>query len=88
MQTITEILTDIVSAAFVKCGSPDASGVVTASDRLDLCQFQCNGAFAAAKLIIIHMPVLKSPEAFSFIFPGSIWLVFFVFTSVIFKNSF
>ena len=50
MQTITEILTDIVSAAFVKCGYPDASGVVTASDRLDLCQFQCNGAFAAAKL--------------------------------------
>ena len=45
-------------------------------------------AFAAAKLIIIHMPVLKSPAALSFIFPGSIWLVFFVFTSVIFKNSF
>lgn len=50
MQAITEILTDIVSAAFVKCGYPDASGVVTASDRLDLCQFQCNGAFSAAKL--------------------------------------
>lgn len=49
MQTITKALTDIVTAAFVKCGYPDASGVVTPSDRLDLCQFQCNGAFAAAK---------------------------------------
>lgn len=49
MQTITKALTDIVTAAFVKCGYPEASGVVTPSDRLDLCQFQCNGAFAAAK---------------------------------------
>ena len=49
MQTITKALTDIVTAAFIKCGYPEASGVVTPSDRLDLCQFQCNGAFAAAK---------------------------------------
>ena len=49
MQTITKALTDIVTAAFVKCGYHEASGVVTHSDRLDLCKFQCNGAFAAAK---------------------------------------
>ena len=46
MKTITDVLTDIVSAAFEKCGYNAELGVVTASDRLDLCQFQCNGAFA------------------------------------------
>lgn len=50
MQTITKILTEKVSAAFEKCGYDKALGAVTASDRLDLCQFQCNGAFQGAKL--------------------------------------
>ena len=50
MQSITKKLTEIVSDAFEKCGYERSLGVVTASDRLDLCQFQCNGAFAGAKL--------------------------------------
>ena len=50
MQSITKKLTEIVSAAFEKCGYDPKMGTVTASDRLDLCQFQCNGAFAGAKL--------------------------------------
>lgn len=50
MQFITKILTVIVSDAFDKCGYDSKLGTVTASDRLDLCQFQCNGAFAGAKL--------------------------------------
>lgn len=50
MQVITKTLTEIVSAAFEKCGYDGKLGAVTASDRLDLCQFQCNGAFAGAKL--------------------------------------
>lgn len=49
MQPVTKILTDIVSAAFEKCGYDGKLGAVTASDRLDLCQFQCNGAFTGAK---------------------------------------
>ena len=49
MQTITQKLTGIVSAAFEKCGYDPALGRVTVSDRPELCQFQCNGAFAAAK---------------------------------------
>lgn len=49
MKTITRNLTDIVSAAFEKCGYDAALGRVTVSDRPELCQFQCNGAFAAAK---------------------------------------
>ncbi|MDO5558683.1 MAG: arginine--tRNA ligase [Oscillospiraceae bacterium] len=49
MKTITQILTEVVSDAFEKCGYDRSLGNVTVSDRLDLCQFQCNGAFSAAK---------------------------------------
>ncbi|MBP1572185.1 MAG: arginine--tRNA ligase [Oscillospiraceae bacterium] len=50
MKTITAILTGIVSEAFEKCGYDAKLGNVIVSDRLDLCQFQCNGAFQGAKL--------------------------------------
>ena len=50
MKAITDVLTGLVSAAFEKCGYSPELGVVSVSDRMDLCQFQCNGAFAAAKL--------------------------------------
>ena len=49
MNTITGKLSTVVSSAFEKCGYDPSLGSVTVSDRLDLCQFQCNGAFAAAK---------------------------------------
>lgn len=49
MKTITQILTEIVSDAFEKCGYDRALGIVSISDRMDLCQFQCNGSFTAAK---------------------------------------
>lgn len=50
MKTITTHLTDTVSAAFAKAGYDPTLGTVTVSDRADLCQFQCNGALAGAKL--------------------------------------
>lgn len=50
MKTTTAILTKIVSEAFEKCGYDAKLGNVIVSDRLDLCQFQCNGAFQGAKL--------------------------------------
>ena len=50
MKTITEQLTATVSAAFTVCGYDASLGVVTVSDRADLCQFQCNGALGGAKL--------------------------------------
>ncbi len=50
MKAITQTLSEIVSQAFEIAGYDPSLGTVTASDRLDLCQFQCNGAFAAAKL--------------------------------------
>lgn len=49
MITIIELLNQKVSEAFDLCGYPRKFGVVTVSDRPDLCEFQCNGAFAAAK---------------------------------------
>ncbi len=50
MKAITEQLTALVSDAFAACGYDRSLGVVTVSDRLDLCQFQCNGALSGAKL--------------------------------------
>ncbi|MFT3950418.1 MAG: arginine--tRNA ligase [Oscillospiraceae bacterium] len=50
MTPILQTLTEKVSAAFEQCGYDGKLGTVTVSDRLDLCQFQCNGAFAGAKL--------------------------------------
>ena len=49
MEQITKILTSVVSDAFAACGYESRLGGVTASDRPELCQFQCNGAFGAAK---------------------------------------
>ncbi|MCL1848789.1 MAG: arginine--tRNA ligase [Clostridiales bacterium] len=47
--TLRERLTEITADAFVQSGYDQSFGVVTISDRPDLCQFQCNGALAAAK---------------------------------------
>ena len=49
MESITKTLSGIVADAFTACGYDGTLGHVTVSDRLDLCQFQCNGAFAGAK---------------------------------------
>ena len=50
MTPILQKLTDCVSAAFEKAGYDPSLGIVTVSDRADLCQFQCNGALGGAKL--------------------------------------
>lgn len=50
MMSLAEKLSDIVGAAFAAQGLPAELGAVRVSDRPDLCQFQCNGAMAAAKL--------------------------------------
>ena len=49
MKTIIERLEDIVGSAFEKSGYKSSYGKVRISDRPDLCEFQCNGAMAAAK---------------------------------------
>lgn len=50
MKTVTEKLGEIVAEAFEACGYDGKLGAVSISDREDLCQFQCNGAFDGAKL--------------------------------------
>ena len=49
MQNLPELLSEKVSAAFAGAGYDAKYGKVTASNRPDLCEFQCNGAMPAAK---------------------------------------
>lgn len=49
MEKLIEMLTDVVKENFEKCGYDKEYGIVTISNRPDLCQFQCNGALIAAK---------------------------------------
>ena len=42
-------ITAEVTKAFVEAGYEEKFGKVTLSNRPDLCEFQCNGAMAAAK---------------------------------------
>ncbi len=49
MQKILDIITAKMQAAFAEAGYDAAFGRVTVSNRPDLCEYQCNGALAAAK---------------------------------------
>ena len=49
MNTLLQNLTENFKAAFKKCGYDEKYGKVTLSNRPDLCEYQCNGAMAAAK---------------------------------------
>jgi arginyl-tRNA synthetase len=50
MTGLTGALSAVLGSAFAAEGLDQALGQVTLSDRPDLCQFQCNGALAAAKI--------------------------------------
>ena len=49
MKKLVEILTEKLQAGFVRAGYDEKYGCVSVSNRPDLCQYQCNGAMAAAK---------------------------------------
>ena len=49
MKKVIEILQEELSAAFEKAGYDKKYAKVGVSNRPDLCQYQCNGALAAAK---------------------------------------
>lgn len=49
MKKLAELITNVVKDAFAQCNYSPKYGLVTLSNRPDLCQFQCNGALAAAK---------------------------------------
>lgn len=50
MKKIIEMIAEELMQAFEECGYDRKYGMVTISNRPDLCQYQCNGALAAAKL--------------------------------------
>ncbi len=71
MKKIIDILTDKMQQAFADAGYDARLGVVTVSDRPDLCEYQCNGALAAAKQykcapIVIAKAVLEKLDASAF----------------------
>ena len=49
MKKILDQITEIVGNAFKQCGYDDKYGKTGISNRPDLCEYQCNGAMAAAK---------------------------------------
>ena len=49
MNSITKIIEEIIKVGFKKAGYNEKYGVVSISNRPDLCQYQCNGAMMAAK---------------------------------------
>lgn len=49
MNTIIDLISEEVKAAFREAGYDPSYGKVTLSNRPDLCEYQCNGAMAAAK---------------------------------------
>lgn len=49
MKKLIDLISEEVTKAFVECGYDEKYGRVTLSNRPDLCEYQCNGAMAAAK---------------------------------------
>lgn len=49
MKKIIDVLQEVMEGGFEQAGYDKKFGFVTVSNRLDLCQYQCNGAMAAAK---------------------------------------
>lgn len=50
MRKLIDLITDKVSEAFEKAGYDASYGKVSDSNRPDLCEYQCNGAMAGAKM--------------------------------------
>lgn len=50
MKTVVALLTEVLSTGFKKAGYDFDYGKVSLSSRQDLCQYQCSGALAAARV--------------------------------------
>ncbi len=50
MENLLELISAQVRSAFAECGYDEKLGGATISNRPDLCEYQCNGAMAGAKL--------------------------------------
>ena len=49
MKKILDILAEEFKGVFVECGYEEKYAMISVSNRPDLCEYQCNGAMAAAK---------------------------------------
>ena len=49
MKKILDCVAEAMKPAFAACGYDESYARVTLSNRPDLCEYQCNGAMAAAK---------------------------------------
>jgi arginyl-tRNA synthetase len=56
MEKILDIITEKMERAFADAGYDASYGRVTVSNRPDLCEYQCNGALAAAQKLVVHDP--------------------------------
>ena len=61
MEQILDIITEKMQEAFEEAGYDRSYGRVTVSNRPDLCEYQCNGALAAAKQY--HCAPIKIAQA-------------------------
>ena len=61
MKKILDLITDEVTKAFTECGYDAKYAKVTLSNRPDLCEYQCNGAMAAA-IEYIKAPFMIADE--------------------------
>ena len=71
MEKILDIITGKMQRAFAEAGYDASFGKVTVSNRPDLCQYQCNGAMAAAKQyrcapIVVAKAVVEKLDAGDF----------------------
>ncbi len=72
MKTMIELITGEVKRAFVQKGYDEKYAIVTVSNRPDLCQYQCNGALAAAKQYKAA-PIKIAQEIVEFLQSGSMF---------------
>ncbi|HIT33628.1 MAG TPA: arginine--tRNA ligase [Candidatus Faecousia intestinigallinarum] len=61
MEQILDFITGKMESAFEKAGFDSSYGKVTVSNRPDLCEYQCNGALAAAKAY--HRPPIQIAQS-------------------------
>ena len=61
MENILDLISHKMADAFAAAGFDPAFGRVTVSNRPDLCEYQCNGALAAAKTY--HKPPIQIAQA-------------------------
>ena len=68
MESLLQKMTAAAGAAFEQCGIDPALGKVNLSNRPDLCEYQCNGALAAAKQL--HKNPIEIAESVAAVLKG------------------